>query len=261
MPFNCQPCLRFFHEIQRPTTPPVPPIPPRCILLGPTGAGKTTFLLQIRNGGPSAYPVQPTTGPTVEEFPISGSSSSLVFSDIGGSDRRELRLHFLHAVPILDLCILFFIDVTASLEELPNTLKDLAYAVTYARSRAGYGTKFVGVVLNKQDLLREDEIVRSGRVARITREVRGAMKEFVGKDGEAGLKWEVLDGGVEGISASTGVGVKDVLMTVVNAVFDGEVPGDAPAQAPVKVKVRDVATGVAGVAGELLSAVKEKVKP
>jgi len=290
MPFNCQSCLRFLPERQRAPTPPPPPIPPRCLLLGPSGSGKTTFLRRIRGGECCQDPVEPTTGcngtrpshstyclwidkktnhglpspppppATVEEVLIS-PGCSLIFSDIGACNRREVRLHFLHAVPILDLSILFFIDVSASFSELPCTIVDLDYCVSYARSRAGYGTKYVGIVLNKQDLLLDDEVSRSGRVARITREVNVVMSGVAVGNPEVGeLKWEVLDGGTGGISASTGQGVDGVLMAVARAVFGGDIPCDASSTAPAAGGLRDMATGMAGVAGELLGAVKGKAK-
>lgn len=181
-----------------------------------------------------------------------------MLSDIGGSDRREVRLHFLHSVPILDLSILFFIDASAPLAQLPAVLEDLVYHVTYARNRAG-GTKYVGVVLNKQDLLLASAAAaggggpddggdgngkdnndkndkdndkdsddkgprdRAATVAAISREVTRVMaqvmKEPLREAHEDTIRWEVLDGGKGGISAKTGEGVRDVFDTVARAVF------------------------------------------
>ena len=165
-----------------------------------------------------------------------------MLSDIGGSNRREVRLHFLHPVP----SILFFIDASAPLAQLPAVLEDLVYHVTYARNRAG-GTKYVGVVLNKQDLLAPAAAAdggggndkgkdkdkdrandsdndkrprdRAAVVAVIEREVTRVMAQVMKEVREDTMRWEVLDGGKGGISAKTGDGVRDVFDAVARAVL------------------------------------------
>lgn len=197
------------------------------------------------------------TYPAVEELLVT-SRTSLIFSDVGGSEaRREARLHFLNSVPIDDLSILFFIDASAPLEELPCTLDELVYLVSYARSRGGH-TKYLGIVINKQDLLtgaagwhhishgrasglrksgeadKEEDSERAAAVARITAGVEKAMEVVVkspvmgrgvGEEVETSMKWEVLDGGRPGISAKTGTGVKEVFDTVSRAVFGNDRAG------------------------------------
>jgi hypothetical protein len=244
-------CLRYRAHVFS-TILTQPPIAPRCLLLGPSGSGKTTFLFRLKHG--EYFSVKPTDGVNSTPTPLSSSSesndhaveelpvtrkTSLVLSDIGGSDRREVRLHFLHSVPILDLSILFFIDASAPLATLPSVLEDLVYHVTYARNRAG-GTRYVGVVLNKQDLLspagdREKEYQgaslndRATVVERIKEEVHKVMAQVMKVPlldaREDTMRWEVLDGKKDGISAKTGVGVKDVFDTVARAVFGVEKTG------------------------------------
>jgi hypothetical protein len=154
----------------------------------------------------------------VEELQVT-TKSSLIFSDISG-DRRSVRLHFLNEVPMQELAILFFIDAAAPVERLPATLEDLVYAVAYAIHRSGSvgggdgGTKYVGVVLNKQDLLEEGgEGVRV--LEKIKEEVGFVMRDVLELEGQTAIRWEVL----EGVSAKTGDGVKDVFHTVAKAVF------------------------------------------
>ena len=159
----------------------------------------------------------------------------------------------MHPVP----SILFFIDASAPLAQLPAVLEDLVYHITYARNRAG-GTKYVGVVLNKQDLLlapaaaagdggndkdkdKDKDRVndssndkrprdRAAVVAAISREVTRVMAQVMKEAREDTMKWEVLDGGKGGISAKTGDGVRGVFDTVARAVvgesgFRGTVNG------------------------------------
>lgn len=168
------------------------------------------------------------------------SKTSLVFSDIGKSDRREARLHFLADVPILDLSILYFVDASAPAAELPAALEDLAYHVAYAADR----TKYVGVVLNKQDLLPEPESWahihsrRSGEserdtgdedrdaaVRRISAAVNEVMEGVVGTGDAETVRWEVIDGGRMGFSAKLGTGVNEVYDVVARAVFEVERAG------------------------------------
>ncbi|KAF8542703.1 hypothetical protein BDD12DRAFT_332212 [Trichophaea hybrida] len=207
-------CLRYRAHVFS-TILTQPPIAPRCLLLGPSGSGKTTFLFRLKHG--EYFPVKPTDGVNIEELPVT-RKTSLVLSDIGGSDRREVRLHFLHSVPILDLSILFFIDTSAPLATLPSVLEDLVYHVTYARNRAG-GTRYIGIVLNKQDLLvpggeQEKEYQgaslndRAAIVERIKEEVQKVMEQVMKEPlldvGQDTMKWEVLDGGKDGLALRRG---------------------------------------------------------
>jgi hypothetical protein len=155
----------------------------------------------------------------VEELQVT-AKASLIFSDISG-ERRYVRLHFLNEVPMQELAILFFIDASAPVEQLPDTLEDLVYAVAYAIHRSGGGgggMKYVGVVLNKQDLLEGAE--EQGRVLeRIKEEVGFVMRDVLDLEGQEGIRWEVLDG----VSAKTGDGVKDVFDTIVKALLGADV--------------------------------------
>ncbi|KAI5780437.1 hypothetical protein EDC01DRAFT_633311 [Geopyxis carbonaria] len=236
-------CLRAFIEKPKALiSPPVqPPVIPRCLLLGPSGSGKTTFLFRIKSG--SFFDVPPTAGSNVEEIPVT-SKTSIVLSDIGGTDYRNIRLHFLNSVAILDLSILFFLDVSATPVELANAFGHLVYSVTYARTRLPPGSelKFVGIVLNKQDALHSDSAVRHlgeniiDVVEEYAEKVTGEHHEHHGRhraevvaelrarvmtvmtDLEP-LNWKLLDGGAKGISTKTGVGVKPVFDAVTEAVF------------------------------------------
>lgn len=173
------------------------------------------------------------------------SKTSLIFSDIGGSSRRDIRLHFLHSVPILDLSLLFFIDVSTGPDALAVALEDLVYAVSYAHSRTG-GLRYVGVVLNQQDKLAAASETRYDTVQRIKQDAVDALEgvrhriknaaaagseedalmgteapteEIVGRRGRDAVQWRVLDGGDHGISVKTGKGVREVFEGVCKAVF------------------------------------------
>jgi hypothetical protein len=105
-------------------------------------------------------------------------------------------------------------------------LEDLVYSVTYARSRASGRLRYVGVVLNKQDLLKS-EAERTEVVGRITQEVGEAMRhvEDTQLQREGALNWEVLNGGREGMNCETGAGVKGVFDAVARAVHGVERSG------------------------------------
>jgi GTPase SAR1 family protein len=233
MPIACY-CLRIRSHILAPGLV-QPPIAPRCLILGPSGSSKTTFLYRLKNN--EYLPTVPTDGvnstlfqplrnttltQAVEELEVT-RKTSLVFSDIGGSDRREVRLHFLNSVPIQDLSILYFVDASAPIDTLPGVLQELVYHVTYARNRAG-GTKYVGIVLNKQDLIgpRDRAYMVQELKTEVDKVMAMIMKEPLLEKKNDTMMWEVLDGGKLGISAKTGEGVKEVFNTVAKAVFGVE---------------------------------------
>ncbi|KAI5816145.1 P-loop containing nucleoside triphosphate hydrolase protein, partial [Pyronema omphalodes] len=201
-----------------------PPIAPRCLILGPSGSSKTTFLYRLKNN--EYTPTEPTIGVNIEELEVT-RKTSLVFSDIGSSDRREVRLHFLHSVPIQDLSILYFVDASAPSETLPTVLEDLVYHVTYARNRTGgKGTKYIGIVLNKQDLIgpRDRAYLVQELKTEVDKVMHMVMKEQIkgNRNEKDSMLWEVLDGGKMGISAKNGEGVKEVFNKVAKAVFEVE---------------------------------------
>lgn len=76
----------------------------------------------------------------------------MTFSEVGGTDRRNIRLQFVQSLPLLGISILFFIDVTSSPEALRAAFEELVYALSYTQAR-GCSIHYLGVVLNKQDLL------------------------------------------------------------------------------------------------------------
>ncbi|CCX07130.1 P-loop containing nucleoside triphosphate hydrolase protein [Pyronema domesticum] len=218
MPIACY-CLHIRSHLLAPSLV-QPPIAPRCLILGPSGSSKTTFLYRLKNN--QYFPTVPTNGVNIEELEVT-RKTSLVFSDIGGSDRREVRLHFLNSVPIQDLSILYFVDASAPIDTLPGVLEELVYHVTYARHRAG-GTKYVGIVLNKQDLIgpRDRAYMVQELKTEVDKVMEMIMKEPLLEKKDDTMMWEVLDGGKLGISAKTGEGVKEVFNTVAKAVFGVE---------------------------------------
>lgn len=233
----------------------LPLTPSRCILLGPTGSGKTTFLYQIKQG--TYRDVAPTADSNVEEIQIT-STTSLVFTDISGAaDRRTVRLHFLQSAQISDMSMLFFIDASAPPSQLRNVLSDMVYYITFAYRRSPTLLKYVGIVVNKQDMLLPEAIEKSklkptlaleppgatdladeangdsvlepmdrkAVVKKIMVDVREAMEIAAAattSEGGNQLVWEILDGGKAGISAKTGKGVKMVFNAVVKAVYGSE---------------------------------------
>lgn len=96
------------------------------------------------------YPLANT--PLVEEVLINKKGDTITFSEVGGTNRRNIRLQFLQSLPLLGISILFFIDVTSSPDALQAALEELIYVISYTQAR-GCSIHYLGVVLNKQDLL------------------------------------------------------------------------------------------------------------
>lgn len=155
----------------------------------------------------------------MEEIPVVGKHT-IILTD-PGPDRRDFRLHFL-STPTQPVSILYFIDANCTLPQLANALEMLVYAVTYAQGRGG--VSYVGIVLNRQDLLPDEDVGiergvfvggRRQRVEQVKREVEEVM-EMVCSFGMAGekamrmLRWEVLSGYDSGISGKMGWGVAEV---------------------------------------------------
>lgn len=90
--------------------------------------------------------------PLVEEVLINKKGDTITFSEVGGTNRRNIRLQFLQSLPLLGISILFFIDVTSSPDVLRAAFEELIYVISYTQSR-GCNIHYLGVVLNKQDLL------------------------------------------------------------------------------------------------------------
>lgn len=88
----------------------------------------------------------------VEEVLINKKGDTITFSEVGGTNRRNIRLQFLQSLPLLGISILFFIDVTSSPDALRAAFEELIYVISYTQSR-GCSIHYLGVVLNKQDLL------------------------------------------------------------------------------------------------------------
>lgn len=88
----------------------------------------------------------------VEEVIINKKGDTITFSEVGGTNRRNIRLQFLQSLPLLGISILFFIDVTSSPDVLRAAFEELIYVISYTQAR-GCSIHYLGVVLNKQDLL------------------------------------------------------------------------------------------------------------
>lgn len=135
------------------------------------------------------------------------------------------------------MSLLYFLDTSLPLPELSDALEMLVYAVTYAQSHATIS--YIGIILNKQDLLPaaqtwDDEKGiyirgRKERVAAVKKEVEEVMETVCAIAGEGwgeridgrgrsrrgglghgGLRWEVLAGGEDGISAELGWGCEEL---------------------------------------------------
>ncbi|KAH8149720.1 uncharacterized protein LAJ45_06351 [Morchella importuna] len=134
--------------------------PPRCLLLGLEGSGKTTFVNRIKTG--EYIDTEPTSDFLVEEVVVNKKGETITFIEVGGTNRRGIRLQFLKAMPGQAISILFFIDVTSSPEALQKAFEELVYVITYTQERA-CSIHYLGVVLNKQDLLNSPPTSLSGR--------------------------------------------------------------------------------------------------
>lgn len=124
--------------------------PPRCLVLGLEGSGKTTFVNRIKTG--EYVVVEPTSDFLVEEVTVNKKGETITFIEVGGTNRRGIRLQFLQVIPGQRISIIFFIDITSSPETLRKAFEELLYVISYTQERA-CSIHYLGVVLNKQDLL------------------------------------------------------------------------------------------------------------
>jgi len=137
------------------------------------------------------------------------------FIEIARSDRRNFRLQFMHLAPLSPIGLLFFIDTSRRDPEIMKSLEELVYALMYARSRE-CRVRYLGIVLNKQDLLLGGDDRWRGGLEVVKRMVCDTMKELLSQQQEkqealelvAPLRWEVFD---HGVSMKTGTGVERIL--------------------------------------------------
>ncbi|PWW76851.1 hypothetical protein C7212DRAFT_363451 [Tuber magnatum] len=199
------------------TTPPPPPPPPtehRCLVLGLSGAGKSTFLARVRTG--QFQETEPTEDYEFQEILL--SNQIINFTEIGNSDRRNFRLQFLRLEPIPPTSLLFFIDSSRGDSGVAKSLEELAYALMYARDR-GCRVRYLGIVLNKQDLLLSGDDQWRGRGKVVEGMVCETMKQLLPRLQEkrdaqelvVPLRWEVFG---DGVSMKTGAGVERILKGV-----------------------------------------------
>jgi len=137
------------------------------------------------------------------------------FIEIARSDRRNFRLQFMHLAPLSPIGLLFFIDTSRRDPEIMKSLEELVYALMYARSRE-CRVRYLGIVLNKQDLLLGGDDRWRGGLEVVKGMVCDTMKELLSQQQEkqealelvAPLRWEVFD---HGVSMKTGTGVERIL--------------------------------------------------
>ncbi|KAG0640006.1 hypothetical protein HOY80DRAFT_1009279 [Tuber brumale] len=192
-------------------TPPTPPTASRCLILGLSGAGKSTFLCRIKTG--KFQETQPTEDYDVQEIPL--SDQIINFIEIASSDRRNFRLQFPRLTPLPPIALLFFIDVSrGDPGVIMKSLEELIYALKYAKSRECQ-VRYLGIVLNKQDLLgnrwRGPLQVVEGVVCEA---MEGLLSQQQGKQDVQDLVplcWEVFG---DGVSMKTGTGVERILKGV-----------------------------------------------
>ncbi|CUS07718.1 unnamed protein product [Tuber aestivum] len=207
-------CVGANSSVPTETAPPTPPTASRCLILGLSGAGKSTFLCRIKTG--KFQETQSTEDYDVQEIPL--SNQIINFTEIASSDRRNFRLQFLHLKPLSSIALLFFIDSSRGDPEAMKSLEELAYAIMYARSRE-CRIRYLGIVLNKQDLLLGGDDQRRERLQVIKGMVCETMKQLLSRQQEkqdaqelvVPLRWEVFG---DGVSMKTGAGVERILKGV-----------------------------------------------
>ncbi|RPA89871.1 hypothetical protein L873DRAFT_1754505, partial [Choiromyces venosus 120613-1] len=199
-----------------------PPTPPTtCFILGLSGAGKSTFLCRIKTG--QFQQTKPTADYDVQEIPL--PNQMINFTEIASSDRRNFRLQFLRSRPPAPIAVLFFIDASKrDPEVIMKSLEELVYALMYARSRE-CRVLYLGIVLNKQDLLLGGDDRRVGvRGLEVLKGMVGdTMKKLLSQQQQkeeqrdvqelvvVPQRWEVF---ADGVSMKTGVGVERILSGV-----------------------------------------------
>ncbi|KAG0131302.1 hypothetical protein HOY82DRAFT_485302 [Tuber indicum] len=192
--------------------PPTAPTGSRCFILGLSGAGKSTFLCRIKTG--KFQETQPTEDYDVQEIPF--SNQTINFTEIARSDRRNFRLQFPHLTPLSPIALLFFIDVSrGDPGVIMKSLEELVYALEYVRSRECQ-VRYLGIVLNKQDLLGDrwrgplqvvEEVVCETMEGLLSRQqVKQDAQELV-----VPLRWELFG---DGVSMKTSAGVERILRGV-----------------------------------------------
>lgn len=199
----------------------------------------------------------------MEEVLINKKGDTIVFSEVGGTDRRNIRLQFLQSLPTLGVSILFFIDVTSPQKLLREAFEELIYVISYTQAR-GCQIHYLGIVLNKQDLLNPQQTRKKNQpesridlekewldektgsekyevdlmdgqseiVKWIKKEVFKAMeKHKLTQPEELEFQLELLHSGLDGkgVSMRTGDGVQEVFRRLVLGTKAGKERGEKKA--------------------------------